>query len=65
MVVLTSPSDAPTRLEGAGDGRHRLPAKPVDESELVLRVRNTLNAKAYRTVSPISIASPACPTGRC
>ena len=48
VVVLTSSSDAPTRLKALEMGATDFLAKPVDESELVLRVRNTLNAKAYQ-----------------
>ena len=48
VVVLTSSSDAPTRLRALEMGATDFLAKPVDESELVLRVRNTLNAKAYQ-----------------
>ncbi len=48
VVVLTSSSDAPTKLKALELGATDFLAKPVDESELVLRVRNTLAAKAYQ-----------------
>ena len=48
VVVLTSSSDAPTKLKALEMGATDFLAKPVDESELVLRVRNTLAAKAYQ-----------------
>ena len=48
VVVLTSSTDAPTKLKALEMGATDFLAKPVDESELVLRVRNTLAAKAYQ-----------------
>ncbi len=48
VVVLTSSSDAATKLKALEMGATDFLAKPVDESELVLRVRNTLAAKAYQ-----------------
>lgn len=47
-IVLTSSSDAKTKLKALELGATDFLSKPVDPSELVLRVRNTLAAKAYR-----------------
>ncbi len=48
VIMLTSSSDAETKLEALDRGATDFLAKPVDPSELVLRVRNTLAAKAYQ-----------------
>jgi diguanylate cyclase (GGDEF)-like protein len=48
VIVLTSADDPETKLKALGLGATDLLAKPVDESELVLRLRNTLAAKAYQ-----------------
>lgn len=48
IVVLTSSSDGPTKLEALELGATDFLAKPVDPSELVLRVRNILTVKAYQ-----------------
>ena len=47
-IVLTSSTDAETKLRALELGATDFLSKPVDPSELVLRVRNTLAAKAYR-----------------
>jgi diguanylate cyclase len=47
-IVLTSSTDAATKLKALEMGATDFLAKPVDSSELVLRLRNTLAAKAYR-----------------
>ncbi len=47
VIVLTSSNDAPTKLQALQMGATDFLAKPVDESELVLRLRNTLVAKRY------------------
>lgn len=47
VIVLTSSSDAETKLRALQLGATDFLAKPVDESELVLRLRNTLVAKRY------------------
>jgi diguanylate cyclase (GGDEF)-like protein len=47
-IVLTSSSDAKTKLKALELGATDFLSKPVDASELVLRLRNTLAAKAYR-----------------
>ena len=46
-IVLTSASDAPTRLQALELGVTEFLTKPVDPVELVMRVSNTLAAKAY------------------
>jgi len=47
-IVLTSSTDPSTKLQALELGATDFLAKPVDPSELVLRLRNTLAAKAYR-----------------
>ncbi len=48
IIVLTGASDSATKLLALGLGATDVLGKPVDSSELALRVRNTLTAKAYR-----------------
>jgi diguanylate cyclase (GGDEF)-like protein len=48
VIILTSSSDAETKLKALDLGATDFLSKPVDPSELVLRVRNTLAAKAYQ-----------------
>ena len=48
VVVLTSSTDTDTKLRALSLGATDFLAKPVDPSELALRVRNTLAAKAYQ-----------------
>lgn len=48
VIILTSSSDAETKLKALDYGATDFLAKPVDPSELILRVRNTLAAKAYQ-----------------
>ena len=48
VIILTSSSDARTKLKALDYGATDFLAKPVDPSELTLRVRNTLAAKAYQ-----------------
>ncbi len=48
VIILTSSSDATTKLKALDLGATDFLSKPVDPSELVLRVRNTLAAKAYQ-----------------
>jgi diguanylate cyclase (GGDEF)-like protein len=47
-IVLTAADDPQTKLKALGLGASDFLRKPVDESELVLRLRNTLAAKAYQ-----------------
>jgi diguanylate cyclase (GGDEF)-like protein len=47
-IVLTSSKDAATKLKALELGATDFLAKPVDPSELLLRLKNTLAAKAYR-----------------
>ncbi len=47
VIVLTSSTDSETKLKALELGATDFLAKPVDASELVLRLRNTLAAKAY------------------
>ena len=48
VIILTSSSDAATKLQALDRGATDFLSKPVDPSELALRVRNTLGAKAYQ-----------------
>ena len=48
VIVLTAVNDPETKLKALGLGASDFLGKPVDESELVLRLRNTLAAKAYQ-----------------
>lgn len=48
VIVLTSSSDAENKLQALELGATDFLAKPVDSSELALRLRNTLAAKAYQ-----------------
>lgn len=47
VVVLTASSDARDKLAALELGATDFLSKPVDQSELGLRIRNTLSAKAY------------------
>ncbi len=48
VVILTSSTDGKTKLKALELGATDFLGKPVDSSELVLRLRNTLTAKAYQ-----------------
>lgn len=48
MIILTSSTDAETKLKILRLGANDFLGKPVDPSELVLRIRNTLAAKVYQ-----------------
>ena len=48
VVILTSSDDAETKLKALQLGAMDFLAKPVDASELALRLRNTLGSKAYQ-----------------
>ncbi len=48
VIVLTSSNDADTKLKALRLGATDFLAKPVDASELALRMRNTLTARAYQ-----------------
>ncbi|MBC7434930.1 MAG: EAL domain-containing protein [Bdellovibrionales bacterium] len=47
VIVLTSSSDAEIKLKALALGAMDFLSKPVDASELALRLRNTLAARAY------------------
>ena len=47
VVVLTSSDDSDTKLKALQFGANDFLSKPVDASELALRMRNTLSARAY------------------
>ncbi len=48
VIVLTAQDDRPSRLRALSLGAADFLVKPIDASELDLRLRNTLAAKAYR-----------------
>ena len=48
VIVLTSSDDSETKMQCLQFGAADFLAKPVDSSELVLRLRNTVRAKAYQ-----------------
>jgi adenylate cyclase len=48
VIMLTSSSDSQSKLEALELGATDFLAKPVDPSELVLRLRNNLAVKAYQ-----------------
>jgi diguanylate cyclase (GGDEF)-like protein len=48
VIVLTSSTDAQVKLKALALGAMDFLSKPVDPSELGLRIRNTLAASAYR-----------------
>jgi len=48
VVVLTSSDDSETKLRALSLGANDFLSKPVDASELALRLRNTLIAQAYQ-----------------
>ncbi len=48
IIILTSSTDADTKLKALELGATDFLGKPVDPSELALRLRNTLAAKAYQ-----------------
>jgi len=48
VIVLTAANDAPTKLKALDYGATDFLSKPVDSSELVLRVRNSLAFKIYQ-----------------
>ena len=47
VIILTSSTDTESKLQALDLGATDFLAKPVDQSELLLRLRNTLGAKAY------------------
>jgi diguanylate cyclase (GGDEF)-like protein len=48
VIILTAATDSANKIKALELGATDFLAKPLDESELVLRVRNTLGAKAYQ-----------------
>jgi diguanylate cyclase (GGDEF)-like protein len=48
VIVLTSTTDPAVKLQALSRGAMDFLSKPVDPSELALRIRNTLAATAYR-----------------
>jgi CheY-like chemotaxis protein len=59
-IVLTAADDPGTKLKALDLGASDFLRKPVDPSELALRVRNTLAAKAHReAIRSVRAMSPA------
>ena len=48
VIIVTSSEDPATKLQALELGATDLLAKPVDPSELALRLRNTLSSKSYQ-----------------
>lgn len=48
VIILTASTDTASKLRALELGATDFLAKPLDQSELALRVRNTLHAKAYQ-----------------
>ncbi len=48
VIVLTSDTDSETKLKALELGATDFLEKPIDASEVILRLRNTLRAKAYQ-----------------
>ena len=48
VIILTAATDTENKLKALDLGATDFLAKPLDQSELGLRVRNTLAAKAYQ-----------------
>ncbi|MCZ6829307.1 MAG: EAL domain-containing protein [Gammaproteobacteria bacterium] len=48
VIILTSSNDAATKLKALELGATDFLGKPIDSSELALRLRNTLTVKAYQ-----------------
>ena len=64
VIVLTSATDGDTKLKVLEIGASDFLAKPVDPSELALRLRNTLAAKAYQNQLDTHDALTGLPTRR-
>ncbi|MEJ2230287.1 MAG: EAL domain-containing protein [Nitrospirales bacterium] len=48
VIILTGSSDAKSKLQALDQGATDFLTKPVEKRELILRVRNTLAARAYQ-----------------
>ncbi len=59
VIVLTSSTDPQTRMQALEAGASEFLGKPVDPSELALRLQNTLAAEAYRESSRSGGDAPA------
>ena len=64
VVVLTSSTDAQNKLSALECGATDFLGKPVDPSELVLRLRNTLSAKAYQDRLAYTDEATGMPNGK-
>lgn len=64
VVVLTSSTDAKNKLNALECGATDFLGKPVDPSELVLRLRNTLSAKAYQDRLAYTDEATGMPNGK-
>ncbi|MCC6611406.1 MAG: EAL domain-containing protein [Burkholderiales bacterium] len=65
VIFLTPSTDSNTKLKALELGATDFLAKPVDSSELALRLRNTLSAKAYRDRLANYDAVTGLPNRRC
>jgi diguanylate cyclase len=64
VIVLTAANDSPTKLRALELGATDFLAKPVDQSELTLRLRNTLAFKAYQDRLALYDAVTGLPNGK-
>ena len=64
-IVLTSSNDAETKLRCLELGATDFLAKPVDPSELILRLRNTVAAKSYQDRLTYYDALTGLPNRKC
>ncbi len=61
VILVTSSTDPETKQRAMALGASDFLGKPVDRSELILRVRNTLAAKAWRDGAGVGRAAEAPP----
>ena len=64
VIVLTSSTDAQSKLDALECGATDFLGKPVDPSELVLRLRNTLSAKAHTDRLAFTDEATGMPNGK-
>ena len=64
VIVLTSSTDAQNKLDALECGATDFLGKPVDPSELVLRLRNTLSAKAHTDRLAYTDEATGMPNGK-
>ena len=64
VIVLTSSTDAQSKLDALECGATDFLGKPVDPSELILRLRNTLSAKAHTDRLAFTDEATGMPNGK-